>query len=52
MWPVRDFDLLGQLEMVAATACGILVVFVIVGALILFAGYLHRIGRDRWLNKL
>lgn len=51
MWPERDFDILRQLETFAATACGILVVLVVIGVLVVLGRCLRRIGRERWLNK-
>jgi hypothetical protein len=51
-WPMRDFDLASQLAMYAATAGGLLVVFMAVGGLVLFVKSLFRGGRHRRPSKL
>jgi hypothetical protein len=51
-WPMRDFDLASQLAMYAATAGGLLVVFMAVGGLVLLAESLFRRGRHRRSNRL
>jgi hypothetical protein len=52
IWPMRDFDLASQLAMYAATAAGLLVVFMAVGGLILLAQSLFRRGRYRRSSRL
>jgi hypothetical protein len=49
-WPMRD--LASQLAMYAATAGGLLVVFIAVGGLVLLAKSLLRGGRHRRSSKL
>jgi len=39
MWPTNDLDLLGQLAIVGATACGLFVLFILIGSLALLARY-------------
>jgi hypothetical protein len=51
-WPLRDFDLASQLAMYAATAEGLLVVFVAVGGSARFAKSLFWGGRHRRSNRL
>jgi hypothetical protein len=51
-WPMRDFDLASQLAIYAATAGGLLVVFVAVGGLVLLAKSLFWGGRHRRSNRL
>ncbi len=51
MWPTREFDLLGQLAMVGATACALAVLLIVAGAFVFFARYLWCAGAKRKLNK-
>jgi hypothetical protein len=50
-WPMRDFDLASRLAMYAATAAGLLVVFMAVGGLVLLVESLLRRGRYRQSNR-
>ena len=51
MWPTRDFDMLGQLAIVGATACGLFVAIVAMSGLVLLAGYVFRRVRHSRTGK-